>query len=58
MLRVSRPHPLFRPPVSGPLNVYRSHYAATADGQRFVIDVLDAASTQESITVIATLLAR
>ncbi len=52
-LRVSRPRPLFRPPVSAPLNVYRSHYAVSADGQRFVIDAVDAATTQESITVLA-----
>ena len=52
-MRVSRPRALFRLPVSGPLNVYRSHYAVAADGQRFIIDAVDAASTQESIAVLA-----
>ena len=51
--RVGRPRALFRAPVSGPLNVYRSHYAATADGQRFVIDAVDAPGARESITVLA-----
>ena len=52
-LRVGRPRALFRAPVSGPLNVYRSHYAATADGQRFVIDAVDAPGARESISVLA-----
>ena len=52
-LRVGRPRVLFRAPVSGPLNVYRSHYAATADGQRFVIDAVDAPGARESISVLA-----
>jgi Tol biopolymer transport system component len=52
-LRVARPRALFRAPVSGPLNVYRSHYAATADGQRFVLDAVDAPSARESISVMA-----
>jgi Tol biopolymer transport system component len=52
-LKVGRPMPLFRPPVSGGLNTYRSHYAVTSDGKRFVIDALDSERTQESITVIS-----
>ncbi len=52
-LRVGRPRALFRASVSGAINTYRSHFAVTADGQRFVIDSLDSENTQESITVIS-----
>jgi Tol biopolymer transport system component len=52
-LKIGRPVPLFRPPVSGSLNAYRSHYAVTSDGQRFVIDAIDIERSQESITIIS-----
>jgi Tol biopolymer transport system component len=39
-LRVGRPHVLFRPRVVGEPATYRSHYVASPDGQRFLIDVL------------------
>ena len=52
-LRVSSPRALFKPPVTGALNDYRSHYAVTSDGQRFIIDAVDADSTQQPITVMA-----
>jgi DNA-binding winged helix-turn-helix (wHTH) protein/Tol biopolymer transport system component len=39
-LQVSRPRALFRPLVIGEAVTYRSHYVASADGQRFLIDVL------------------
>jgi Tol biopolymer transport system component len=52
-LKIGRPVALFRPPVSGSLNVFRSHYAVTPDGKRFVIDTFDSESAQESITVIS-----
>jgi Tol biopolymer transport system component len=52
-MRVSRPRALFRAPVAGPLNVYRSHYAVTGDGQRFVIDTVDAPTSEASIAVLA-----
>jgi Tol biopolymer transport system component len=52
-LRVSRPRVLFRPPVAGALNDYRSHYAVTRDGERFVIDGIDAESTSRPITILS-----
>jgi Tol biopolymer transport system component len=39
-LRLTRPTVLFRPSVVGEPATYRSHYAVTADGQRFLVDVL------------------
>jgi hypothetical protein len=47
-----RPTPLFRAPVSGDLNAYRSHYAVSADGDRFLIDTLDASTNREPITLL------
>lgn len=52
-VKFGRPVALFRPALSGSLNNYRSHYAVTADGKRFVIDAIDADTPQESITVIS-----
>jgi hypothetical protein len=51
-LHVGRPTALFHVPVAGDLNAYRSHYAVTADGQRFLFDVLDDNSGRDSITVL------
>jgi DNA-binding winged helix-turn-helix (wHTH) protein/Tol biopolymer transport system component len=51
-LRVTSPRALFRPPVVGALNDYRSHYAATSDGQRFVVDAVDTDAPQGAITVV------
>jgi Tol biopolymer transport system component len=39
-LQLGRPHALFRPRVVGEPSTYRSHFVPTADGQRFLIDVL------------------
>jgi hypothetical protein len=39
-LQVGRPVVLFRPDVVGEATTYRSHYAVTSDGQRFIVDVL------------------
>ena len=39
-LHVGRPRVLFRPATVGEATTYRSHYAATSDGQRFLVDVL------------------
>jgi len=52
-LHVSRPRVLFKAPVSGGLADYPGHYAVSADGERFLIDVVDSENTQESIAVIA-----
>jgi hypothetical protein len=51
-LRVGRPTPLFHVPVAGDLNTYRSHYAVTADGQRFLVDVLDDKSGHDSMAIL------
>ena len=45
-----RPRALFKIPIFGNLNTYRSHYTVTADGQRFLVDSLD--GSQRSITLI------
>jgi DNA-binding winged helix-turn-helix (wHTH) protein/Tol biopolymer transport system component len=50
-LTVGRAHALFRAPVSGALNTYRSHYAVTPDGQRFLVDTVNAQSSREAITI-------
>lgn len=50
-LRASRPAVLFRVPLSGDITRYRNHYAATADGQRFLVDTADE-STREPINVV------
>ena len=47
----ARPKALFRVPLNGDITRYRNHYAATADGQRFVVDTADE-STREPITVV------
>jgi DNA-binding winged helix-turn-helix (wHTH) protein/Tol biopolymer transport system component len=47
----ARPQPLFRVRVAGDATVYQNRYAATPDGQRFVIDAVDAAGTEERISV-------
>ena len=39
-LQVGRPVTLFRPLVVGEATTYRSHYAVSRDGQRFLADVL------------------
>jgi hypothetical protein len=39
-LRIGRPRVLFRPNIVGEATTYRSHYAVTGDGQRFLVDVL------------------
>jgi eukaryotic-like serine/threonine-protein kinase len=52
-LQVSGPRALFKPPVAGALNEYRSRYAVTADGQRFIVDAVDADRTQQPISILA-----
>jgi DNA-binding winged helix-turn-helix (wHTH) protein/Tol biopolymer transport system component len=42
---------LFRAPISG-VNVYRTDYAVSGDGQRFLIDAIDGADKDDSISVI------
>lgn len=39
-LRVGKPEVLFRPQVVGEPTTYRSHYAVTQNGQRFLVDVM------------------
>jgi Tol biopolymer transport system component len=48
-LQIGQPKPLFRAPVS--LASTRNHYAVTADGQRFLINVADEVSYRSPITV-------
>jgi hypothetical protein len=39
--RSGRPQPLFRAPIAGDQTRYRSRYAVSADGQRFLFDSTD-----------------
>ena len=47
----ARPKLLFRVPLNGDITRYRNHYAATSDGQRFLVDTADE-SSREPITVV------
>ena len=47
----ARPKLLFRVALNGDITRYRNHYAATGDGQRFLVDTADE-STREPITVV------
>lgn len=49
--RFGRPEVLFRPEVVGEATTYRTHFAATADGQRFLVDVLQDAAL-DPITIL------
>jgi Tol biopolymer transport system component len=51
-LAVGKPRPLFRAPIEGGLNAYRSHFVPTADGQRFLIDMVAPDSHRDSIGVL------
>jgi len=51
-LQVGKPRVLFRAPIEGGLNAYRSHYLPTADGQRFLIDMIEPDSHRDSIGVL------
>lgn len=50
-LEPARPKLLFRVPLNGDITRYRNHYAATNDGQRFLVDTADE-SSREPITVV------
>ncbi len=41
-LGIGRPVPLFRFELSGSIKDYRQHYAASQDGQRFLVDAVEA----------------
>ncbi len=49
VLKVARPVALFRAPISADIITYRNQYAATADGQRFIVDT---AAEREPINVV------
>jgi DNA-binding winged helix-turn-helix (wHTH) protein/Tol biopolymer transport system component len=57
-LQLSRPRVLFRTaiPISGDMNTRRNHYAASSDGQRFLISV--ASELQRGTTVLVNWTAR
>ncbi len=58
---IGRPQALFQPSVVADLSTYRTQFAVSADGQRFLFDAADPASAREPITVLVnwdTLLAR
>jgi hypothetical protein len=42
VLKAGKPASLFRPVILGEALTYRTHYAVSADGQRFLVDVLQA----------------
>ena len=50
-LQPGPPRPLFRASPAGDITEYRNHYAATADGQRFLINMADE-SAREPINVV------
>jgi hypothetical protein len=47
---------LFRAPISG-VNVYRTDYAVSGDGQRFLIDAVDGSDKGDAIAIIVNWLA-
>lgn len=47
-----RPRALFQAPVVADLGTYRSQFAVSRDGQRFLVDAADPASSREPITVL------
>ena len=51
-LTISRPKALFRTPISGNLNMFRSHYVNDARGERFLVDVREPTPGSNAISVI------
>jgi DNA-binding winged helix-turn-helix (wHTH) protein/Tol biopolymer transport system component len=51
-LTISRPHVLFRTPITGGLNTFRSHYVVDDSGTRFLLDVRERTPGSESIGVV------
>jgi DNA-binding winged helix-turn-helix (wHTH) protein/Tol biopolymer transport system component len=50
--RIGQPEALFQAPVVADLGIYRSQFAVTRDGRRFLVDAADQASSREPITVL------
>lgn len=55
---VERPRPLFQAPVVADLSTYRSQYAVTPDGQRFLFDAAEPSSAREPVTLLVNWLQR
>lgn len=49
---IGKPTALFRLPVAGTLVGYRSHYAPTPDGQRFLVDSIEVPTQRNSIAIL------
>jgi len=49
---IGRPQALFQAPVVADLSTYRSQFVPSRDGQRFLVDAADPASSREPITVL------
>jgi DNA-binding winged helix-turn-helix (wHTH) protein/Tol biopolymer transport system component len=49
---IGQPAALFQAPVVADLGTYRSQFAVTRDGRRFLVDAADPASIREPITVL------
>jgi hypothetical protein len=56
VIEAGTPAPLFRAPISG-VNVYRTDYAVSGDGQRFLDDAVDGSDKDESIALMVNWLA-
>jgi eukaryotic-like serine/threonine-protein kinase len=50
-IEAGKPRALFRAPINGDLTTWRNHYSATADGQRFLVDIADE-RTREPLNVV------
>jgi Tol biopolymer transport system component len=50
--RIGAPSTLFRAPVWGELNSYRSHFLAAPDGQRFLVDAVEPENSRDPVTVV------
>ncbi|MEQ1757367.1 MAG: winged helix-turn-helix domain-containing protein [Vicinamibacterales bacterium] len=49
---IAKPQELFQAPVVADLSTYRSQFVPSHDGQRFLVDAADPASSREPITVL------
>jgi Tol biopolymer transport system component len=53
-LKIERPHALFRASVLPVSKIFRNQFAVSADGQRFLIGVVERTTNDEQITVVTS----
>jgi Tol biopolymer transport system component/DNA-binding winged helix-turn-helix (wHTH) protein len=51
-ISIGRPRPLFRAPVAGEVSEARNHYVAVANGERFLVNVIDESVERSVITML------